>query len=74
MMIVDQIPGFVAGAGVSAVVSFFVWRNNPALMNKIYGRVKAEFDAKEKELRAQIEKYELKERVVEILKELKEKV
>jgi len=74
MMIVDQIPGFVAGAAVSAVASFFVWRNNPALMAKIYAKAKAEFDEKEKELRAQVEKYELKERIVEILKELKEKV
>ena len=74
MMIVDQIPGFIAGAAVSAVASFFVWRNNPALMAKLYGKAKAEFDAKEKELRAQIEKYELKEKVVEILKELKDKV
>lgn len=74
MMIVDQIPGFIAGAAVSAVVSFFVWRNNPALMNKIYSQAKAEFDEKEKELRAKIEKLELKERIVEILKELKEKV
>ena len=33
MYIVDQIPGFIAGGVVSAVVSFFVWRNNPALMD-----------------------------------------
>jgi len=74
MMIVDQILGFVVGAVVGGVIMFFVCRNNPALVQKIYAQAKAEFDAQEKELRAKIEKLELKERVVEILKELKEKV
>lgn len=74
MMIVDQIPGFVAGVAVGGVIIFFVCRSNPALVQKIYAQAKAEFDAKEKELRAKVEKLELKERIVEILKELKEKV
>lgn len=74
MMIVDQIPGFIAGAAVGGVIVFFVCRNNPALVQKIYSQAKAEFDAREKELRAKIEKLELKERVVEILKEMKDKV
>ncbi len=74
MMIVDGIPFFLAGAVSGGVIVFLACRNNPALVQKIYGQVKAEFDEKEKELRAKIEKLELKERVVEILKEMKDKV
>ena len=74
MMIVDQIPGFVAGAAVSAVVSFFVWRNNPALMDNIYRQVKAEFDEKEKKLRAEIDDLKLEEKVKAVLAKMGVKV
>jgi len=74
MYIVDQIPGFIAGGVVSAVVSFFVWRNNPALMDKLYKQAKAEFDEKEKALRAEVEDLKLEEKVKAILVKLGVKV
>lgn len=74
MMIVDQIPGFVVGAAVSAVVSFFVWRNNKPLMDKIYAQAKAEFDEKEKALRAELDDLKLEEKVKAILAKLNVKV
>lgn len=74
MWIIDQLPGFVVGAVGSAVASFFIWRNNPALMDKIYKQVKAEFDEKEKALRAEVEELKLEERVKAILVKLGVKV
>lgn len=62
MFIVDQIPGFIVGAIASAVVSFFVWRNNKPLMDTIYSQAKAEFDEKEKALRAELEELKLEEK------------
>lgn len=67
MMIVEQLPGFLVGAVVSAVVSFFVWRNNKPLMDKIYTQAKAEFDEKEKAIRAELEDLKLEQKVKEIL-------
>ena len=74
MYFVDQIPGFVVGAVASAVVSFFVWRNNKPLMDKIYSQAKAEFDEKEKALRAELEDLKLEEKVKAILVKLGVKV
>ena len=74
MFIVDQIPGFIVGAIVSAVVSFFVWRNNKPLMDKIYAQAKAEFDEKEKALRAELEELKLEEKIKAILVKLGVKV
>ena len=62
MFIVDQIPGFIVGAIVSAIVSFFVWRNNKPLMDKIYSQAKAEFDEKEKAMRAELDELKLEEK------------
>lgn len=74
MYLVDQIPGFIAGAAVSAVVSFFVWRNNRPLMDKLYAQAKAEFDEKEKALRAELEDLKFEEKVKAILAKLGVKV
>lgn len=74
MMIVEQLPGFLVGAVVSAVVSFFVWRNNKPLMDKIYTQAKAEFDEKEKAIRAELEDLKLEQKVKEILAKLGVKV
>jgi len=43
-------------------------------MNKMYAKAKEEFDAKEKELREKLEDYKIKEKVIEAIKELKEKI
>lgn len=67
MWLIDQIPGFIAGAVVSAVVSFFVWRNNKPLMDKIYSQAKAEFDEKEKALRAEMEALQFEEKIKALL-------
>ncbi len=74
MWIVDQLPGFIVGAVGAAVASFFVWRNNPALMDKVYKQVKSEFDEKEKALRAELEDLKLEEKVKAILAKLGVKV
>ncbi len=74
MYLVDQIPGFIAGAAVSAVVSFFVWRNNRPLMDKLYAQAKAEFDEKEKALRAELEDLKFEEKVRAVLVKLGVKV
>jgi hypothetical protein len=62
MWIVDQLPGFIVGAVVSAVASFFVWRNNKPLMDKIYAQAKSEYDEKEKALRAELEELKMEEK------------
>jgi|GEM_PF-5195317 hypothetical protein len=74
MWIVDQLPGFIAGAVVAAIASFFIWRNNPALMDNIYRQVKAEFDEKEKKLRAEIDDLKLEEKVKAVLAKMGVKV
>lgn len=74
MYLVDQIPGFIAGAAVSAVVSFFVWRNNRPLMDKLYAQAKAEFNEKEKALRAELEDLKFEEKVRAVLVKLGVKV
>jgi len=72
-MLVDQIPGFVAGLGVASVVWFFVARNNPEWISKTYRDLKAAFDKQEKAIRKEVEELELETKMKEAILRLKEK-
>jgi len=73
MLIVDQVPGFVAGVVVASIVWFFVARNNPEWISKTYRDLKEEFDKQEKMIREEVDKLELESKIKEAIARLKEK-
>lgn len=62
---------FILGAIVGGVVVFFVCHNNQKKANELFEKGKAEFDAKEKELRSQIEDLKLEEKVKAYMDKMK---
>lgn len=75
--IVSQIPGTVFGTIGGAIGMFFIARKNPKWVQDIYEKQKGITSDVRKELeeaKAKLARIELKDQIVEILKELKEKV